>query len=405
MREKDTLEKLSNQVSEEELVELTRKLVSIPSHFNLPAGEVEVVRALEQVFLAEGIEYRLQPVEGERSNIIAKLPGTGGGKSLTLNGHLDTVPPYGMKDPFKAEYIDGKIFGRGTVDMKGPIAAMIMAMVAFKRSGIKLKGDLYFAGVIAEETNSEGSETLIESGFRTDGAIIGEPSGREYAIGHRGLEWLEIEIKGKAAHGGIPDKGINAIVNAAKFIMRVQEKLVPRLKNLDNPVMGPPVMNFGYIEGGTQPSTVADRCRILLDRRYTAHETLSDVIAQYENILAELEAEDPSFKGSLRRMESALMKKYEHVPMETDPGDPLVKAVVSALEEIIGAPPVMTRSRGWTDAAIFNHYGKMATVVYGPGDITRSHTDLEYITVEELSEGYRVFILAAFNYCGMKELS
>jgi len=403
VREKDTLEKLSSQVSEEELVELTRRLISIPSHFNLPSGEVEVVRALEQVFTAEDIEYELQPVEGERSNIIAKLPGTGGGKSLTLNGHLDTVPPYGMKDPFKAEFINGKIYGRGAVDMKGPIAAMVMAMVAFKRSGIKLKGDLYFAGVIAEETNSEGSETLIESGFRTDGAIIGEPSGREYAIGHRGLEWLEIEIEGKAAHGGIPDKGVNAIVNAAKFIMRVQEKIVPTLKLNDNPVMGPPVMNFGYIEGGTQPSTVADCCRILLDRRYTSQEELSDVLAQYEDILSELEAEDPAFKGRLRRMESALMKKYDHVPMETDRNDPLVKAVVSALEEIVGFSPAMTTSRGWTDAAIFNHYGKMATVVYGPGDITRSHTDHEYITVEELVEGLSVFMLSALLYCNLED--
>lgn len=399
MKEEELLKIATGFVNVDEIVALTRRLVSIPSHYNLPRGEADVVSALEHLFRDEGVECELQSVSEGLSNIIARLPGTGGGRSLAFNGHLDTVPPYGMENPFSSRLEGQKIWGRGTVDMKGPIAAMVMAITAFKRSGIKLKGDLYFTGVIAEETNSAGSETLIKSGFRTDGAVIGEPSGREYAIGHRGLEWLEIEIIGKAVHGGIPEKGVNAIVNAAKFILRVEEKLLPRLEKMNNPVMGPPVMNFGYIEGGTQPSTVADRCRILLDRRYTPEENLVDVISEYETILEELKAEDPRFKGSLRRMTSALMKEFDHVPMETDPNDPLVRSVTSALEAVIGVPPVMTTRRGWTDAAIFNYYGKMATVVYGPGAITRSHTDEEYITVDELVEGFNVFFLTAADYC------
>ncbi len=393
------LEKLFRHVKQQELADLTRRLISIPSHFNLPSAEAGVVKALSDLFAAEGISCRLQPVEGGCSNIIARLPGTGGGKSLTLNGHLDTVPPYDMPDPFAAEVSGGKIYGRGAVDMKGPIAAMTMTMIAFKRAGIKLKGDLFFAGVLAEETNSAGSETLIDSGFRTDGAVIGEPSGKEYAVGHRGLEWLEVVINGKAAHGGIPEHGVNAIVNAAKFIMRVQEKVVPRLKSISNPLMGPAVMNFGRIEGGTQPSTVADQCIIQLDRRYTPEEELDAVIEEYELILQELAGEDPDFSGALRRMDSALMKKYDHVPMETSPQDPLVISIKEALEKVIGFPPVMTTRRGWTDAAIFNHYGKMAAVVYGPGEITRSHTPGEYITFGELAEGFKVYALTAADYC------
>jgi acetylornithine deacetylase/succinyl-diaminopimelate desuccinylase family protein len=400
MDEKKLLETISNHVTQEELVALTRKLISIPSHWDVPTLEVEVVKALEEFFVEQGLPYELQPVDEKRSNIIARLPGAGGGRTLALNGHLDTVPPYNMKvEPFAAVMEGSRIYGRGTVDMKGPIAAMIMALLAFQRAGIKLKGDVFFTGVLAEETNSDGSETLIDSGFRTDGAVVGEPSNREYAIGHRGLEWLEIEIIGKTAHGGIPDAGVNAIVNAAKFIMRVQEKVVPRLKGIQNPYMGPSVMNFGRIEGGTQPSTVADRCTILLDRRYTPAEDLSDVLKEYEDILAELSREDPDFKGTLCRMESSLMKKYDHVPMETSPEDPLVLCVKASLEAITGAPPRLTTRRGWTDAAILNYYGKIATVVYGPGDISRSHTPEEYITVEELWEGFQVYALIAAKYC------
>jgi acetylornithine deacetylase/succinyl-diaminopimelate desuccinylase len=403
MDEGKLLETLGNWVTEKELVELTQKLVSIPSHWEVPTLEIEVVEFLEEYFQETGLPYELQTVEGPRSNIIARLPGTGGGRSLAFNGHLDTVPPYTMEAPFGAALRDNRIHGRGTVDMKGPIAAMIMAMLAFHRSGIQLKGDLYFTGVLAEETNSDGSEALIESGFKTDGAIVGEPSAGEYAIGHRGLEWLAVEIIGKSAHGGVPEAGINAIVNAAKFIMRVQEKVVPRLKGIQNPWMGPSVMNFGRIEGGTQPSTVADRCTILLDRRYTPAEELADVLSEYEEILEELKREDPKFHGVLRRMESSLMKKYDHVPMETSPEDPLVHCVKASLEAVRGVPPGLTTRRGWTDAAILNYYGKIATVVYGPGDISRSHNPHEYITVEELVEGFQVYALIAAKYCQLAQ--
>lgn len=394
------LKELENQVSTDELVELLRKMISIPSHWDVPNQEVDIVNFLSDFLKKEGIEYKLQNIDKIRSNIIAKLDGTGEGKSLTLNGHLDTVPPYNMTvDPFAANIIGDKIFGRGAVDMKGPIACMIMTLIAFKRAGIKLKGDLIFAGVLAEETNSDGCEALIHSGYRTDGAIVGEPSNNEYAIAHRGLEWLEIEIIGKRAHGGIPEAGVNAIVNAAKFVLRVQEKVVPRLKNLYHPHMGPSVMNFGCINGGTQPSTVADRCIIQLDRRYIPSESLSDVINEYEDILKELSEENADFKYKLRRMPSSIMKIYEHVPMETSPDHPLVHAVVNSLKRINGVPSKMTTRRGWTDAAILNYYGKIPTVVYGPGDISRSHTADEYITIKELIDGFRTYCLIAMEFC------
>ena len=237
-----------------EIAELASKLIRIPSHWDVPTKEKEVVKAVASFLTIENIPFTLQPVEGSRNNLIASIKGEGGGRSLALSGHLDTVPPYNMEvEPFAAKIEGGRIFGRGAVDMKGPVAAMLMTLAAFRRSGVPLKGDLIFAGVLAEETNSDGSETLVRSGFRADGAIVGEPSDREYAIGHRGLEWIEVEFFGKAAHGGVPQDGVNAIVHAAKFINRVQEKIVPKLA-LRTTHMGPSVMNFGRVESG--PSRV-----------------------------------------------------------------------------------------------------------------------------------------------------
>ncbi len=396
------LKELSHHSPESELIALTQRLIAIPSHSEAPGGEKKVVDMLAAYFAAEKIDYELQPVDDARANIIAHLPGSGGGRSLALIGHLDTVSGVNMTvEPFAATLVGNKIYGRGAVDMKGPVAAMVAVLCAFKRLGRSLKGDLYFAGVLAEETNSDGAETLVASGFRVDGAIVGEPSGRQYAIAHRGLEWLEVEISGKTAHGGIPEAGVNAIVNAAKFIMRVQDKVVPRLKERDHPYMGPAVMNFGRIEGGVQPSTVADRCIIRFDRRYTPAENSAGVIAEYEEVLAELRAEDPHFKGEIRRMESSLMKKYEHVPMQTDPAHPLVDSLRSSLELVTGEPPRPTTRRGWTDAAILNYYAGIPTVVYGPGDISRAHALEEYITADELVEGFKVFALTSASFCRM----
>ena len=399
---KRSFSKIISTVSSGEIAELTARFIRIPSHWDVPTKEEEMVEAVASFLSEEKIPFTLQQVEGTRNNIIATIKGEGGGKSLALSGHLDTVPPYNMEvDPFAAEMADGKIFGRGAVDMKGPVAAMLMTLAAYRRAGVPLKGDLVFAGVLAEETNSDGSETLIRSGFRTDGAIVGEPSDREYAIGHRGLEWIEVEFFGKTAHGGVPQDGVNAIVHAARFICRVQDKIVPKLAPRYHPDMGPSVMNFGRIEGGTQPSTVADRCVVRMDRRYISSESLDQVIAEYQEILDELSREDPTFRAELKLMDIGTMAHFHHVPLETSPDDPIVKAVVDSIRDVGGIEPKMTTRRGWTDAAIFGHYGKIPTVVFGPGSLSRSHSKAEFITVDELEEGFRTYVSIAARFCGL----
>jgi len=251
-----------------------------------------------------------------------------------FNGHMDTVPPYNMViEPFGAEVKDGYIWGRRTSDMKGPIASMLIAMLAIKRSNYKMKGNIIFTGVLGEEEQSDGTEALVKSGIKADGAIVGEPSNYEYALGHRGLEWIEIKIKGKAAHGGVPHLGINAISKAAKLITRIEEKLMPKLEERYNEFMGPSILNFGRIEGGSQPSTVADSCSIQIDRRYIPGESVESVFNELQEIIDEIKHEDPQFDAELIRMENNFLT-LDHVYLMTPPDDHVVIATKNALKKL-----------------------------------------------------------------------
>jgi acetylornithine deacetylase/succinyl-diaminopimelate desuccinylase len=400
-------------VTDDEIIALARKLISIPSHHDVPGKEKEVADYLAGYLTDQGLACTIQKVDDERGNVIATLPATGGkssggsgagsgGRKLLFNGHLDTVPPYRMTvDPFAGEITDGMLYGRGTVDMKGPVAAMLMAMIGLHRAGIQLAGQLVFTGVLGEEGASEGTERLVLDGIKADGAIVGEPSNFEYAIGHRGLEWLEVEVTGKTAHGGIPDKGINAIVKAARLVSLIDQRIPPLLKERFNPAMGPSVMNFGKIEGGTQPSTVADRCIIQIDRRYIPGETVQGVIAEYQALIDELAAADPDFKAVIRRMPSNMMEHFDHVPMATPEGADIVRAVQAAIRSVTGAEPTITTRRGWTDAGLLGGVAGIPTVVCGPGDISASHTADEHIPVASLLKGVDLYLMAAIEFCGL----
>lgn len=397
---KDVIKK---HYQEEELVQLTQDLIRIPSHVNHPGREREVGLFLGQYCKEKGLDVEVKPIVDGRVNVIVTLKGEGNGKTLLFNGHLDTVPPGRMDfDPYEANIVDGYIQGRGAVDMKGPIASMIMAILALKRSGIKLKGDIIFTGVIGEEEQSEGTEDVVKSGIKADGAIVGEPSSYEYSAGHRGLEWLEIEIKGKAAHGGMPHLGINAIENAAKLIMAIKERIYPKLKERTHPLMGPSVMNFGHIKGGIQPSTVADHCILQIDRRYIPGETVETVIAEYQEIIDDLKKEDPQFDAQIKRMPNNMLT-LDHLPLETSLEDPITITLKKAMAIVLGKEPTLSTKRGWTDASLLNNFAKIPTLVYGPGDISYSHTKNEQVAIKELKEAVEVYGLAAIDFCEVEK--
>lgn len=394
---------IEKHYKEQDLIQLTQDLIRIPSHVHHPGREREVGLFLGEYLKDRGLEVKIDEVVDGRVNVIATLRGSGGGKKLLLNGHLDTVPPGEMDfEPYGGALVDGMIQGRGAVDMKGPIASMVTMMLALKNSGMKLTGDVIFTGVIGEEEKSEGTEKIVKDGIFADGAIVGEPSSYEYSAGHRGLEWLEIEIEGKAAHGGMPHLGINAIEKAATFIERVKRELYPKIKERSHPLMGSSVMNFGHINGGIQPSTVAGKCIIQIDRRYIPGETPESVIKEYQEIIDGLQQEDENFQARIKRMENNMLT-LDHLPLATALEDPITKALTKALGTVLEKEARLSTKRGWTDASLLFNFGNIPTIVYGPGNISYSHTKNEQVAVKELKEAVEVYFLAAAEFCGVEK--
>lgn len=383
----------------DEIIDLTQKLVSIPSHKDAPHREKEVAEFIYDYCGSHGLEVELQEVVNQRKNVIAFLRGSGVGNSLMLNGHTDTITPYRMIiDPFNEKVHNGFVWGRGAADMKGGLACMIMTMIAFKRAAVVPDGDIIFAGVIGEEGKSEGTEHLINAGFRADAAIVGEPSNYEYAVGHRGLEWFDVIFKGRASHSGSQEDSVNAIEKAAEFIYRAKRDLYPKIRQREDEFMGVSLMNIGIIEGGLGQSTVADQCTVKIDRRYIPGETVASVMQEYEDILDSMREDDPA-------LEAKIIKSAEndtimnHPPLVTPVTEPIVHAVKTSIREVIKRDPKITLGRGWTDAALLKVYGKMPTVVFGPGDIRLSHTEAERIAIKDLINTVEIYARVIDNFC------
>ena len=397
-RQKDMSEKVMRAVKRAEIEKLVKDLVRIPSHPDVPTQEKEVAAFLNEFLEDEGVESKLRFVEKDRPNVIAVVKGSGGGKSLMLNGHTDTVPAFDMDIPPFAPKVDkGRLYGRGSLDMKGGLGAMAMALVAIERSKAKLSGDLYLAAVVGEERRSEGTEDIILKGPKADMAIVGEPTDMEIQPSHRGLEWLDVHFHGKAAHGGQADKGVNAISMAAKFIRRVEDDLQPRLRAKKVKHTLPPTMNLGVIQGGQQPSSVADHCLVKIDRRWVPEETLQEVFEEIFDIFDKLKCEDQRFDAVLKR-DPANMKTMTHVPNVVGLDHPVVKALQQSVRKGTGKPAKMNTFWGWTDAALMTHFGKMPTIVFGPGG-AGAHSRVEYVLTEDLALCTRIYSDVALQVC------
>jgi len=395
-------EKVKRQIKRAEVEKLVRNLVKIPSHCDVATQEKEVAEYLNGFLQDEGIDSKLRAVEKNRPNVIAMIKGSGDGKRLLLSGHTDTVPPYKMDiDPFAPKTKDGRLFGRGALDMKGGLGAMAMTLVAVKRARIKLEGDLIFAAVVGEERKSEGTEDLVLRGPKADMGIIGEPTDMEIQPSHRGLEWLDVHFYGKAAHGGQADKGVNAISMAARFVNAVETDLLPKLRARKAKYTLPPTMNLGVITGGQQPSSVADHCVIKIDRRWVPEEKLQQVFTEIYDLFDKLKKEDPSFKADLKRDPSNMMT-MTHVPNVVSTSHPIVKSLQQSVKTVTQRPAKITSFWGWTDAALLTHFAKTPTVVFGPGG-AGAHARVEYVLVDDLVKCAQIYSSVALDICAPGE--
>ena len=373
-------------------------MVEIKSFSFMENQEEEISKYILDFFTENGItSYRTEIVPG-RYNTFAILKGedSENNPSLLLTGHMDTVPAYDFKEAFTAREDADYLYGRGSCDMKGALAAMMCAMVNIKESGTKLKGDLIFCGVADEEEAGIGTESLVADRPEATYAVIGEPTKLEIALGHKGLEWIEISFKGKKVHGGAQKDGVNAIMMAGRFLHKLETEYLPKLEKRTHPVLGTATLNIGTITGGDQPSTVADKCSIRLDRRCLTDETIAQVYEELQAICDELHEEDPKFEAEIRDVFNG--ETMPHIPFCTDENSPLVKAAENALDRE-GMTPVLTCFPAWSDAGFMNALTKSECIVLGPGDLSVAHSIHEKISKKQLLTAVSVYEEMAREIC------
>jgi acetylornithine deacetylase/succinyl-diaminopimelate desuccinylase len=392
------IEEVFESVDEDMLLSITKDLIQIPSHSGTPGQEREISRFVEGLFQGWGLDVMLQEVQDGRSNVLAKIGGSRGGKNLALNGHLDTVPPgRDMTDPYRTVIQEGRLFGRGSADMKGAVAAMIYTLHLLKSCQMRLMGDLHFTGVVGEESGGTGTRFLTKSGFKPDCAVVGEPTNLDLVTSHKGVEQLEVRIRGRAAHGSMPDRGVNAISAASEFIQRLEKELIPQFQTRSQEQVGTATLNVGVIQGGDKVNMVADFCSVQIDRRWVKTEELGQVVSEIEDAVREVCKKDPGLKAEVVSLHP---RDGYFGPFAISKDHELITRAKEALK-LADVPPRISGMQGWTDAATLMHAG-IPAVLLGPGDVAQAHTTGEYLEISQLVTATKCYLALTKTICGWK---
>lgn len=376
------------------LLDDLQKLISInsvnPDLDKDGPGEREIAIFIKDLLSDTGFEVKLQDLGCQRMNLTALLRGTGGGRILMLNGHMDTVDTRSMTiDPFDPVLRDGKVYGRGSLDMKAGIAAILSASRAVANSGIKLKGDILLTFVADEEYRSIGTEAVAET-WHADGAIICEPTDMKLVLAHKGFTWQRIVFHGKAAHGSRPDEGVDAISHAGIFLAALDNFQREVLKKRSHPLLGSPSVHASLIDGGIGISTYPDSCIMEFERRTIPGETPETVRQEIESILLELGRKYPDFMVDHEQY-------FVRNPLETDKGNRLVKCLGRSWENIMGFPAEVGGFSGWADSAILNDKG-IPSVNFGPAG-KGLHAAEEYVEFQSVIDCTKVLTDTIITFC------
>ncbi len=365
------------------------------------AGEAAIARELVAELRALGLTVEIQEVAPGRPNVVATLEGRAPGRSLMYCGHIDTVGISGMTRPFEPAERDGRIYGRGSQDMKSGVAAMIGAARVIAESGGLETGRLVIACVVDEEHASIGADALVTR-WRADGAVVTEPTDLEVAVAHKGFEWVEIETEGRAAHGSRPREGRDAI--------RLMGRVLAALDALDrdlqsrppHALLGTASLHASVIAGGHELSSYPDRCHLQMERRTVPGEAPGIAGSEVDAILDRLRREDPEFKGAAK-------VSFGRPPHEVAPNHPLALAMqnahrtrapehpsTSALQHPSTPAPVIGMSF-WTDAAVLSEAG-IPAILYGPSG-SGLHSIEEWVDVRSVLTCRDALVSLARDWC------
>ena len=404
----------------DELVALTQDLIRIPT-IN-PPGDAYVPCAefIGNRLAGRGFQVTYRRAEGTpgdndrypRTNVIARIEGSRPGGCVHFNSHIDVVATGRgwTVDPFAGEVRDGKVFGRGSCDMKGGLAASIIAVESILEEGMDFPGALEISGTVDEESGGFGGVGfLAKEGFfsrpRVDHVIIPEPLNVDrVCIGHRGVWWAEIETHGRTAHGSMPFLGNCAVRHMGAVLERIENQLIPLLntKRTTMPVVPEgarqSTININSIHGGLSeahagmPSPmVPDSCRMVIDRRYLIEEDEAHVRREIVEILEALERERAGFTYDLREV-------LAFPPTMTDPQAPVVRAVSAEIERVLGRPATQVVSPGTYDQKHIVRIGNLEDcIAYGPGILDLAHQPDEYVVIDDMVSSAKVMAAAALT--------
>ncbi len=352
-------------------------------------GEREIAGFIAASLAGFGLKVEIFEPEPGRLSVVGRLEGSGGGRSLMLNAHCDTVDVAGMAEPFSGAIRDGKLYGRGAFDMKGSLAACMAAAKALADSRAHLRGDVLVAAVADEEYGSLGTRDLIEH-IKIDGAIVTEPTALDVCLAHKGYLWIEVEIAGCAAHGSKFELGIDANMKMGAFLHELA-KLERELRaRTPHPLVGPPSLHAAMLSGGSGLSTYAAQSIVKIERRTIPGETEVQAVGEIQEIVDRLAESDRDFRATVRAF-------FVRDPFEVAPEAAIVKAVDAAARKVLRRPVAHMGDTPWMDSALLQAAG-VETVVFGATG-AGAHADVEWVDLESVVTLAEILAEAAADYC------
>jgi len=389
-----------------ELVDLTREMVRIPSE-NPPGDESRISELVAHRLKSLGFDVELVEPKKRRVNTLATLRGEGRGRSFLFNGHYDTVPvgncEFWSVDPFEGLVKNGRIYGRGSGDEKGAIASMIIAAKALEQAGARLRGNMLIHAVADEETGSKyGTRHLVENGYETrekvDMAVVGEASvydNRIYArTAVRGLQWLKIVVKGKAAHSSRPKDGVNAVLNMCKILLTLNEH---RFSFKPHHLLPEPTIAPGtIIRGGTKENIVPELCEATCDIRIIPGMTSERILEEVRAVIDSLRRQDPTINAEVT-------PTSWWPPSEISTSEELFQLAKNAVATVTGYELTPRGFTGSNDTSWLTNVAHIPAMAFGPGDnyLSGAHGPDEWVSIDRPLDFSKIYGLMAIEACGV----
>jgi succinyl-diaminopimelate desuccinylase len=377
-----------SRIDHDLVVELAQRMVQWDTQ-NPPGNELPLVEYLAERIRGLGVEVQVMPITDQRGNLLGKVKGTGRHPPLVFSGHLDVVPPGSVpwtRDPFGAEVVNGRLYGRGSCDMKGGVAAIIGAAAAVAQSE-PLAGDLLIALTAGEEGEALGAEHFVATRVLcgAGGLVFAEPTNLDVLTAEKGALLVEVTACGKASHGAMPHLGVNAVVGVTDLIQDFMRWSFP---NPVHPLLGSPTVSVGTIQGGVKPTIVPDRCTVALDFRTLPGQSHSELLNALEGMCKRVTERRPGLSWKLRVIN-------DRMPVDSPSDSRLVMAAQEAATKVRGTWRPVGGIAYYTDGATLAPALGAPMIICGPGDPGLAHQTDEWVPVDQLLQAAEIYVSLA----------